>query len=100
MNLPHPHFAGTSKESDKSEGFKRFLREIDILNDGANLRSFSYKINLQKYTLQCIDPTYILVFAVYLGMPEIFTYFPTGHKQMHEFYAIFLLFVHFLLGNL
>ena len=36
---------------------------------------------MQKYTSQWIDPTYVLVFTVYLRMSQIFRDFTTGSKQ-------------------
>ena len=37
------------------------------MTDGAKLRPVVYKMILQKYTSQWIDPTYVLVVRVYLG---------------------------------
>ena len=47
-----------------------------------------------------IDPTYMLVFTVYLGMAEIFSDFPTGIKQNSQKWQKHMLFVSFLLQNL
>ena len=56
---------------------------------------------LQKYTSLWIDPSDVLVFTAYLGMDQIFTDYPTGSKQMAcIFFAIFDLFLYFLLGDL
>ena len=37
-------------------------------------------MTLEKYTSKWLDATYILVFAVYLGMAEVFADFPTGNE--------------------
>ena len=44
------------------------------------MKTFVNKMILQKYTSLWIDPTYILVFTVYLGMAEILTDFPTESR--------------------
>ena len=56
------------------------------------METFVNKMILQKYTPLWIDPTYILVFTVYLGMAEIFTDFPTGSKQIASVFCHFQLF--------
>ena len=53
----------------------------NILNDVEELGRVVCKIILQKYTRLCIDPSDILVLAVYLGMDQIFTDDPTGSKE-------------------
>ena len=58
------------------------------MTDDAKLRPFVYKMILQKYTSQWIDPTYVLVFRVYLGMAQIFTDFPTGSKMAKHTWSL------------
>ena len=68
------------------------LWEKDIWNDSTKLKTFVYKMILQKYTSLWIDLIYILIFAVYLEMPEIFTDLPTGSKQIACVFCHFQLF--------
>ena len=85
----------------KSENTFRLLQWVSMRNrifeHGPKLRPFVSKIIWQKYTSQWIDPNYVLVFTVCLGMAQILTDSPTGCKQKLKNHMVI---VDFLFGNL
>ena len=88
--------AGRISNSDWTRSDHLFLtgvyhRNLCISNRRAKLRAFVHKMILQEYTSWWIDPNYVLVFTVCLGMAQIFADFLTGSKQIAPVFCHFCL---------